>query len=270
MKKVDKNEYANFRNLFSELDWELSGEAVIAGNNPGVILTSEGSNDAALMGSPEGWLLVGNQKNHKFCTDLRKWLETKFEEWAENTDAEDFEIYFLPRWEAASKVIFQSKPLMRYPRRHYICQKQDWKKEAVKLSEDMKLNYLNSLLVTKLSSYRNINHIKEWIINNWGTYENFDKNGFAVAVIKDDVIVSWSVADCRFEDKCEIGIHTDDQFRRQGLASYTVTSMLEHAFDNGFTQVGWHCADDNKGSWRTAERCGFHLNKDYYGYYCHL
>ena len=79
-------------------------------------------------------------------------------------------------------------------------------------------------------------------------------------------VVSWSIADCVSGERCEIGIHTLPEYRRQGLATITAAAAVDFAFSHGFKVVGWHCDDDNVGSWKTAEKVGFFKERDYVFY----
>jgi hypothetical protein len=81
-------------------------------------------------------------------------------------------------------------------------------------------------------------------------------------------MVSWCITDCVSGNQCEVGIHTAEKFRKRGLATITVAATVDYCLSNGFTSVGWHCGDDNIGSWKTAEKVGFEKTKDYVHYYC--
>ena len=102
-------------------------------------------------------------------------------------------------------------------------------------------------------------HLRGWIANNWGSRERFLRRGFGVACVHDRSVVSWSLADCRSGDACEIGIQTRPAFRRRGLATVTAAAAVTHALATGFAVVGWHANEDNRGSIATAERVGFSL-----------
>jgi len=82
--------------------------------------------------------------------------------------------------------------------------------------------------------------------------------------------VSWSLADCRSGDACEIGIHTAEPYRRRGLATLTAAATVEYALSNGFSTVGWQCSEDNLGSIGTAEKVGFERERDYTMWYAAL
>ena len=58
-------------------------------------------------------------------------------------------------------------------------------------------------------------------------------------------------------DRCEIGIHTDERYRRQGFAALTAAAMVQYCLSDGMTHIGWHCHTHNQASAATAEKVGF-------------
>jgi RimJ/RimL family protein N-acetyltransferase len=112
-------------------------------------------------------------------------------------------------------------------------------------------------------------HIFSWIEWNWESRENYRNRGFGLCTLHENTVVSWSLADCVTNDgQCEIGIQTRPAYRRQGLAAITAAAAVDYALNNGFTKVGWHCNEDNVGSYKTAERVGFFHERDYTHFYC--
>jgi RimJ/RimL family protein N-acetyltransferase len=102
---------------------------------------------------------------------------------------------------------------------------------------------------------------------NWGSTAAFLAKGFGFVTLYTKAgavqVVSWSLADCRSGDACEIGIHTVKEYRRRGLASITAAAAVEYALSHDFSRVGWHCSEDNLGSIGTAEKVGFERERDY-------
>ena len=78
--------------------------------------------------------------------------------------------------------------------------------------------------------------------------------------------VSWSIADCVSGNRCEIGIQTKHEFRRQGLATLTAAATVDFCLQSGIQQVGWHTSEDNIGSIRVAEKVGFERVRNYTWY----
>jgi RimJ/RimL family protein N-acetyltransferase len=109
-------------------------------------------------------------------------------------------------------------------------------------------------------------HIPAWITSNWGSTEAFMKHGFGFTVMHQNHLVSWSLADCISGNRCEIGIHTLPEYRRQGLATHTAAATVDYALQHGFTHIGWHTSEDNIGSIKVAEKVGFTRSTDYTWY----
>ncbi len=253
--------------IFSQTGWELSGFSVLEGNNPGRIwIDRENDPCFAIMSTPEGVLLAGDPTANGALDDLRDWFEKLY--LPEGTEADDycFEIYFDPKWHDAAQYIFESRELINYPRLHFLIDRECERPKQSMPPEEFQPRAITPEFLDEARSYRNIDQIDSWITNNWGDIDNYRENGFGHCYLHNDIIVCWSVSDCRFQDRCEIGIETDPSFRRQGLATATVSRMLDHAFENGYREVGWQCPASNHGSVRTARKAGFTLEREYLGH----
>jgi len=91
----------------------------------------------------------------------------------------------------------------------------------------------------------------------------FLNRGFGFCLVNNDkIIISWCISDWVTEEKTEIGVGTDENFRRRGYATLVVKATLDYCFKNNF-KVGWHCSKHNIGSQKTAEKAGFELEKEY-------
>lgn len=261
MRKIAKENFNYFYRLFDEVDWELSAKAVLAGNNPGTVYAdSQTKPSSAMMITPEGWIIVGTPTNSEFNNQLKSFFE---EDVLLSGKFDDFEIYFTDKWKDSAALIFAKRPLLYYNRYNYKINLDDYQKIDINLPDEYKLILIEPNFAEANLEMRNMKHVKNWILNNWGEEENYSQKGFGYMIIKDDVVVSWSLADCFFEDKIEIGIHTDSHFRRKGFAQMTIKAMLNHAKDIQLKEVGWQCGSNNIGSYKTAERCGFSKQREY-------
>jgi RimJ/RimL family protein N-acetyltransferase len=117
-------------------------------------------------------------------------------------------------------------------------------------------------------------HIQGWMDGNWGSTAAFLAKGFGFVTLYAKAValqvVSWSLADCRSGDACEIGIRTVKEHRRRGLAAITAAATVEYALSHDFSRVGWHCSEDNLGSIGTAEKVGFERERNYSLYHASL
>ncbi|WP_195570623.1 GNAT family N-acetyltransferase [Paenibacillus sp. 1001270B_150601_E10] len=89
-------------------------------------------------------------------------------------------------------------------------------------------------------------------------------NRFGYCVLDENqVIVSACLTDFVHGDICELGIETDENDRRKGFGTAVAHATAAHAFRIGIHSVGWDCWDDNVGSFRTVERIGGRLVRQY-------
>jgi RimJ/RimL family protein N-acetyltransferase len=164
-------------------------------------------------------------------------------------------------WVPRLATVFGPREPIVQERRHYLCEMvtHDWRSA---LPEGYEVRLTDGALFDR-RELQIPEHVRSWIVGNWGSVAAFLERGFGAVTIHGDRVVSWSVCDCVTSDACEIGIHTAPGFRRRGLAAATAAAAAECAFSLGYARVGWQCAEDNIGSIRTAERVGFHLARRY-------
>jgi RimJ/RimL family protein N-acetyltransferase len=255
------------RPLFRALVWHLSSAAVLDGNNPGRVLVDDPANpQTAFMFSPEGCYLVGNPDNDTFNCALNNAIYAR-EVLGEKVNALWF-VYHPESWKARLAALLDPRPPIEMLRRHYVCRelKYDWR---ANVPDGFAVRRINEALLNR-AGLKIPDHVHGWMENNWGSRADFLQSGFGFSTVHGDEVVSWSLADCISGDACEIGIHTVEAFRRRGLAAITAAATVDYALANGFSMVGWHCAEENLGSIGTAEKVGFEKERDYAMYYIFL
>jgi RimJ/RimL family protein N-acetyltransferase len=267
--ELNKTDYPKVQTLFNELQWNLITKAVIDGNNPGrIYIDNVEKPKAAFMCTVEGYYLAGNTDNDAFNKSLNKLIFEKL--FAGDTirkDETDIAIGFHPdTWKNKMPTIFKGRTPLTTARRHYTCtelKEKQWENHIPQGFQTQRAT--EDLLQTPQLEIPE--HVTDWMKTNWGTISNFMKNGFGFCTLHDKQVVSWSIADCKSGNACEIGIHTHEDYRRQGLATLTAAAAVDYALSNGFTQVGWHCDEYNQGSIGVAEKVGFKLERKYIQYY---
>jgi RimJ/RimL family protein N-acetyltransferase len=201
-------------------------------------------------------------------TSLNKLIFTKI--FAGDTvrrDETDVAIGFHPdSWKEKMSIIFQGRVPLTTARRHYVCTElkvAHWRDHVPK---EFQVHRIDERLL-RTPHLEIPEHVAGWLKTNWGSIPDFMKKGFGFCTLHNKRIVSWSIADCISGNACEIGIHTREDYRRQGLATLTAAATVDHALSSGFKHVGWHCDEYNFGSIGVAEKVGFKLERKYIQYY---
>lgn len=262
--QLQPERYAQMYSLFSGLSYELIIRAVLDGSSPGVVHANHQEHPACgFISSAEGWFLAGDSQDTGFITALRRHLaETVF-----TAERGEFTVAVTPEsWVAVLPDLVSHSPLLTATRRHYSCRavRYDWRANTP-------AGYTVELIDQELLERPGLQipaHIPRWMQSNWGSKEAFLQSGLGCCTINNNEVVSWSLADCISEGQAEIGIHTAPAYRQRGLAALTAAATVEQCLARGLSQVGWHCGEQNTGSWKTAEKVGFEHDLTYRMYYC--
>ena len=245
------------RDLYEPLRFHLSSFAVLDGVNPGKVFVDDPTvPQTSYLYSPEASYLVGRPDNAAFNQALNAAIFSR----AALGNGDGAANFVLPAeaWIEPLTAICGPRAPLTIARRHYVCRKLalDWR---ANLPDGFTVQIIDEDLLSRPLP----DHIPEWIQRNWGSTAAFLDQGFGAVTLCGDTVVSWSLADCVSGDGCEIGIRTDPMYRRRGLAGITTAAAVECAFSRGLTEVGWHCHEDNTGSFKTAEKVGFELERCY-------
>lgn len=267
--ELKKSRYKKIRSLFEKLGWNLITNAVIEGTSPGRIYADHHEDPrTAFMCTVEGYYLAGYDNNEEFNTSLNKLIfERIFAGDTVRKDETDVAIGFYPdSWKEKMPIIFQGRIPLTTARRHYVCTElkvDHWRDHVPK---GFQVQRINEKLLRTLE-LEIPEHLTGWMKTNWRSISNFMKKGFGFCTLRGSEIVSWSIADCISGIACEIGIHTREDYRRQGLATLTAAATVDYSLSSGLRQVGWHCDEYNLGSIGVAEKVGFNLERKYIQYY---
>lgn len=266
MQQLEKHNYGCIGPLFADLaQYNTSIDSVLEGHNPGMVFADDTkSPGVAVLTGPEGMYLAGKTPSPGSITVLKDLLN-------DLTQNHDFEIIWLTCdsiWEEHLDAMFPRPPLQQQ-RQHYVCTALtlDWR---AAIPDGFTVQPITKTLLnrTKLEIPE---HIHDWMEDNWGSSDEFLAKGFGFITedLEHQRVVSWSLCDCIGGNTCEIGIHTNPDYRRRGLAAITAASAVEYALTQGFKAVGWHCHAENLGSVKTAVKVGFVWERDYISHYCY-
>ena len=271
IQKLGETDYDRVRPLFQELiAYNAALPALLDGNNHGWILVDDSENPTCAFASAvEGSYLAGDPTNDAFVEAVNAYLKENY--FNDDLTVDGGAIYMCVHpddWEGKVAALFHPREPFILPRRHYLCtelQYTDWRD---RIPEGFSVRRVDDTFLDA-PGIDIPDHIFSWIKWNWESLENYRNLGFGFCTMYENTVVSWSLADCVTNDgRCEIGIQTRPDYRRQGLAAITAAAGVDHALNNGFTEVGWQCNEDNVGSYKTAERVGFSHERDYTHHYC--
>ncbi|MFX0097493.1 MAG: GNAT family N-acetyltransferase [Candidatus Hodarchaeota archaeon] len=265
--ELKKDAYEKVREIFKPLEFNLITRAVIEGTSPGRIYVDDVTDPrTAFMCTVEGYYLAGNEHSSTFNMALGRLIRERiFTGDTVREDERSISLCVYPSsWESKLDVIFMDRTPIEVIRRHYIYakKKSSWEK---RVSGDFSVQRIDEGFL-KRKDLEIPDHIVSWIKTNWDTIEDFLQKGFGFCTLHDKEVVSWCIADCVSGNACEVGIRTIPDYRRQGLATLTVSATVRYCLSHGFTAIGWHCDEDNLGSIGVAEKVGFERERDYIFY----
>ncbi len=271
--EIAKKDFKNVKDLFADIFFNLNSLAVINGDNAGRIWVDSLDNPKTgmIVDNECSIYITGDQSNKQFNTDvssiIREEIFLAAEQHALKLSPEynngEWIIYY-PReeWLKTIEQDFGIKDIIPLRRNHYIFQKEKIPNWREKIQPDYTMQRVDKEFLKK-KHLENFNVIEEWIDVTWRSTEDFLSRGFAFCLVKNEkIIVSWGIADWVTGNQAEMGIGTDEKYRRRGFATLVTAAAAEYCKKTGI-ELGWHCSEHNIGSWKTAEKVGFEKERDY-------
>lgn len=248
--QLEQSDYYKVSELIKNTDHELSIHAVIIGNTPGEIYVDNAKEPlSTLIITPECNVVAGFASNKLFNAEIKKKLDF-FD--TVTCDTEE--------WEINIHDIHCNIAIRKYKRRYYKFDKLLYHNFSEALDEQYTLEYVYVDSLEDIQ-YENCEKIKNWFeLNNMADFNEYCLGAY---IRKEDKIVSWCLVDYIIDDKIEIGIRTDSEFRRKGLGMIALAATVSASISRGIKEIGWHCVDSNVGSYTVAEKVGFNKIKEY-------
>lgn len=252
------------RPLFAGLGYHIMTTAALEGRRRARVFADRpGEARSAFIFTPQVWgYLAGDPRSPGFAEDLAREIFAKHilgrgvSALYVATDPDTW-------WEHLTRVLGPFVPIPT-GRLYYVCTGLgfDWR---VALPEGFEVEPISAGLLRRpdLELPRDA---RAWM-EEWGSVEGFLEDGFGFLAIDGNRVASWVLADGVVGERCEIGVFTEEAYRRRRLGAVTTAAAVEHALSMGLREVGWHCAAENEASIRTAEWVGFEMK---FAYEMHL
>jgi len=93
--------------------------------------------------------------------------------------------------------------------------------------------------------------------------EHFFRQYFGFCAQDGRQLVGWCLAEYHYQGRYELGIETIEAYQWQGIATHVASAVIQRAFAEGATEIGWHCWASNIASIATALKLGFQKELDY-------
>lgn len=103
---------------------------------------------------------------------------------------------------------------------------------------------------------------REENINRYGSLENLLARGIAVCILHGDETVTEAYADMDILGFREIGISTQEPYRKQGFATMACARLIQLCEEAG-SRAYWDCVKLNAGSAGLARKLGFQNERSY-------
>lgn len=268
IKEIYIVDFKNYKKLFQNIFYALNSLAVINGDNQGRMWLDNHENPktGVLVDNENSIYLVGKSNNSNLNKEIANLIFNEIFPKARIT-SEQFEntwvIYY--DHEDWKNKIEQDMNIIDYlplKRSYYLYKNPSTLKWEEFITDGYTIEFLNEEFFER-KDLTNFNEITNYINKSWSSKEAFLMSGFGFCLVnKDNRIISWCISDWVTDEKTEIGVGTDENFRRRGYATLVVNATLNYCLKKNF-KVGWHCSNHNIASQKTAEKVGFKLEKEY-------
>lgn len=258
--ELEPEAFEGVKPLFAGLDYHIMTLAALEGRRRARVFADRpGQARAAFIFTPQLWgYLAGDASSQDFAQELAEEVFAKHilgrgvSALYVATDPETW-------WESLVTVMGPFVPIPTV-RLYYVCRNLefDWR---VALPAGFRIEPITTGLIES-PGRRLPGDVKAWM-EEWGSVEEFLERGFGFLALSGDRVVSWVIADGIADGRCEIGVFTEEAYRRRRLGAVTTAAAVEHAMSVGIAEVGWHCSAENEASIRTAERVGFERQFEY-------
>jgi len=263
MYELQASDYVNIRSLFQAMAHHLAVNAILEGSVPAKVFVDHPTRPrAALTWTKQRFYLSGSPDNDEFNADLGRFFSERIDPQRPGSGSVLFVLYYAPEaWELQVDEMLSPKFPIRAERQYFQFRalRSDW---PALLPEGFTLQFIDRALLER-EHLANLEGLTKEMSSERQSAEDFLTKSFGVCMLHGDEIVGWCLSEYNSAGRCEVGIEVHKPYRRRGLASVMVSALVEHAFSEGISRIGWHCYASNLASSATARQAGFEKMQDY-------
>lgn len=255
--------------LHGEMDFHLLIPAIVNGKISGRIWVDDPDKPetALIWDEHYSFSLIGNENHQSFNSSLEHLFAETIIPDALSREFREGWLECPQRW---GKKIQQNKILpkllpMRHEREYYAIHQStglDW---VSNIPPNLSLKRIDNELLKK-TDLENFNALLDMINLRWNSVENFLRWGFGFCLLQDKTIVSYCLSLGNGNRRCDIEIETAEDHQRQGHASLVSAAFVDHALDEGYTEIGWDTFANNAPSVQLGLKLGFKKVQDHVCY----
>lgn len=99
----------------------------------------------------------------------------------------------------------------------------------------------------------------------WDNENDFITHGAGFSLLYNGQLAATAFSSCVYDTVLEIGIETNNEFRRKGFAEIVCCELIDYCLLNKYEPI-WSCRLENTGSYLLAQKVGFDVayKKPYY------
>jgi len=270
MIKVDKLEESKTKNLVDEDCPSFSG--IVSGECRGNLWVNDLENPSLALTysfAVGGYSIMGNPKMESIYQQFNNFLINDFFPQIKEKNVNDFE-FSVESTETQKHILEMFSDRVIESEDEIFYRKKDRTGVKIHIPVEYTIVKVNAKFVKQLEheEYENKKLLEDRLLESWGTYHNFLNKSMAFVVLHQKRIVAIIVGTARFNNIIPIDIETEEQHRKNGIASALTQCFVNECVDNQLV-AQWNCIDSNIASKRTAQKAGFVFmkKKPYYWFY---
>ena len=242
--------------LFEPLDHHLGAQAVSLGRIPGKVLVDDPANPMAAVTWIKHRVYLAGKPTAEFKIDVQRLLtDTIFPE-ARQAGRERYILYYTCNdWPEASQALLEGLEVA-YEWRLYF----EYRQAQVDWGQMIPPNMVMQQIDSRLLNSRGLigrNQIVQALTAEGSSIEDALKRQFGLCLLHRRLIVARCLSEYNGDGRCEFGIITHPDYRRQGLATIVAAALADRAPLFGVSRIGWHCWEKNRASALLAQKVGF-------------
>ncbi|MCX6082935.1 MAG: GNAT family N-acetyltransferase [Chloroflexi bacterium] len=261
MYELNRTDFERVRPLFRKMDIHLPLQAILAGNVAASIYVDNPLHpQTAITWTGHRFYLAGSPGNTDLIAAARKIFLEKFAMSAWKSGIDSYHLYYpSDKWEIFIKAMLLQKFPMK-SMRSYLAIKAN-RRDIPEPPEGFSIRPADPVLLSE--KWENQEILTEEMCSERESVQDFLDKSFGLCVTKENFIAGWCLSEYNTGHRCEVGIATQEEYQRAGLATLMTEAFIEMARKRDVARIGWHCNATNAGSIATALKAGFEKIEDY-------